>query len=94
MHFLCRDDSPSVRSLIHSDFMSDWCRANHAKTQGAAKAANQTRASQRSTKAAQGHAAAAQRRLDRRGTAPEPFKLERFKAVQSRVCSFRDAQGR
>ena len=74
--------------------MNDWCRANHSRTQGAAKAPNETRASQRSTKAAQGHAAAAQRRLDRRGTAPEPFKLKKFKAVQSRVCSFRDAQGR
>ena len=74
--------------------MYDWCRANHARTNGAAKATDEARASQGSTKAAQGHAAAAQRRLDGRGMAPEPFKLKKFKAVQSRVCSFRDAQGR
>ena len=74
--------------------MYDWCRANYTRAHSAAKATNEARASQRSTKAAQGHAAAAQRRLDGRGMAPEPFKLKKFKAVPSRVCLFRDAQGR
>ena len=88
---LCRDDSPSVRSLIQGDFMYDWCRSNHARTHAAATASKEKQATQHTTKAAQGHAAAAHRRLGRAAKAPELFKLKKFKGVQPRVCSFRDA---
>ena len=71
--------------------MYDWCRTNDARTDAAAKASKETQATHRTTKAALGHAAAAQRRLGRDGKAPEPFKLNKFKGVQPRVCSFRGA---
>ena len=71
--------------------MYDWCRTNHARTHGAADMPKQAQAAARSTKAAQGHAAGADRRLGRHSEAPQPFKLKKFRNVPPRVCSFRGA---
>ena len=86
-----RNDSPSVKSLVQGDYMWDWCQTQHArKEQAAARPAHRSAYKQTTTKAACGHAEAAQRRMGRDGEAQaQPFKLKRFKSIPPIVQSFR-----
>ena len=87
----CRNDSPSVKSLVRGDYMWDWCQIQHArKDAAAARPAHSSGYKQTTTKAARGHAEAAQRRMGRDGKAQaQPFKLKRFKNIPPIVQSFR-----
>jgi hypothetical protein len=94
-----------MRDVMQGTFQWDWVHANLAGTQRLAGKQNTGETpSPRTTKAAEGHRSAADRRratqmwtrsgtndvtLAQPTTAPEPFKLSKFKRVPARNITFR-----
>jgi hypothetical protein len=81
-----------VRSLIQGNYQWDWClehqdRLETAKSQASSRETPKLR---HTTRAAEGHATAAQERLGQGSTAKEPFKLKKFMGVTPVVRSFRN----
>ena len=74
-------DAPDMKTLVQAGFMNDWVAMNESRAH--IIAAKHENIPVKTTKAAEGHASALEK-YTAKETA-EPFKLSKFKKVQSKI---------
>ncbi len=90
----CRKEDPKIQQLVQGAFQWDWVHAHSARTHGGTCAVMMTdRPAVRTTKAADGHRAAAAQILaghnNHQNSSLDSFKLTRFKSIAARTNTYR-----